>query len=73
MQAYAVSILWVNLCADAKNAQDIAAIHEMGTIFSIRRVDKDRIRSGRGKAALHLSGLRLPRPAEPPVAAALAT
>ena len=43
MQVHAVSVLWVDLCADEKNAQDIAAIHEMGAIFTIRRVDKDRI------------------------------
>lgn len=45
MQAHTVSVLWVNLCANAKNAQDITVIYEMDTSFTIRPVDKDKILS----------------------------
>jgi len=43
MQAHTVSVLWIDLCADAKNAQNITVIHEMDNRFTIQSVDKDKI------------------------------
>lgn len=54
MQAYAVNVLWVDLCADAGNTQDIAAIHEMGANLTIHLVDKDQITSAVEEERPHL-------------------
>jgi hypothetical protein len=35
MQTQTVSVLWVNLCIDKKNAQDITVICEIKTLFNL--------------------------------------
>lgn len=43
MQSQPLSVYWVDLCVEARNAQNIESIHKMSNNFAIRRVDKARI------------------------------
>lgn len=43
MQSQNLSVFWVDLCVEARNAQNIESIHKMNDNFAIRRVDKARI------------------------------
>jgi YesN/AraC family two-component response regulator len=45
MQTHTINVLWIDLCADTRNAQDITVICEINALFTIQQIDKEQLLS----------------------------